>query len=1011
MEVFLLTIEYDDNGHIVLNGITSTNDTVDLVVRDFKHHCLIRKVDASPKAPLTVRPTKQPSQCELRTCIDGYGYHEPETFLYLADTDQKIIQSWVDYYKAAFAEDDPARVRYVYNTSLSPVAQFMMLTGFHGAGWIQITGATKVDGEDIYEVSMDGMNAMEGNVKYPPSMRVASFDIETVHNRSCQIATAFYVLDDHLKLLSRRIVAQTLRRAHAIKDAEVRYYGRNRTRMYEEWVEMMREFKPHIIIGYNIKNFDIPTMIADASACGISAADFSFASKTLQKEVVVRPSMKAKCRAQGGSKQSGARKQTDVSIHGVVVMDVYEAVINNDKKHKSNKLKYVAQALLGYTKLDVDYADIPRYLADEKEGWDVKMTEMLDYNKWDAILPFDIAEVQKNFGDMIAMSRVAGGQLEWVYGRGQTCKAVALISRQMHLLQYVMPDMRKPKEQCAKDSKDAKEERYEGAVVLDPKPGIYDYLKDATGKYMLDEKGEKIPAFVTTVDFASLYPSIIRAFNFCFTTLCLSGIAPEGVECYLSEFKALFVKKEHRRGVLPRILDVLTDNRASVRGMQKKLVAAEAKALAAAKEGTPAYEAAKAALEAATETPEYQALECMQLAIKRVSNSLYGATGSPNFFMPCVQIAASVTAEGRKNIIQKTKPFIEAKYPGCIIVYGDTDSVFVVLGLHTMEETMAAGKELAALITAHINCPPIKLEWEKVLWPAVFTTKKKNYYGRYWTNPKYFDKLYVRGLAFIKSSTCAFMKDACTTVCEMIAMKMRPMEEVLAFVRQKCAELWTIAKSQGRANTALLDSLLLYMKNGKDTYAVENGITELIRKNNVRGNAPIELGERVPYFVIKTPETEMAYRVEHESYVRAHPEIEIDVQYYVDKQWRNTLHNLMPGYEAQADEALLPPSQRNILAFGQTYKIVLPEDMEEECDVQGSATIRRVAAGNKAAFEAFHQKMAEKRKKEEEQGVVAVEPPVKKRKKQPSLKRQAAPKEEEPVKRPMFASDFFQRKK
>lgn len=986
MDVFLLSIEHLDE-RIRLFGITSDNRTVNLLLSNFTHHCYLRQADyMAMTAGGTAFPAPEPATMQVRDRTNAYGFNASEPFVYLADPSLSVIRAWADAAKA--------RKYTVFNSSLSPVQQFMMQSGFHGGAWVRVAAARRVFAdEEIYEVAGADMALDAANTAYPPSMRIVSFDIETVKNRTCQIATAFYTLDANLGKTSVRVVAQTLRQANPLRGAEVRFYGRDRRRMYAEWAAMVRDFEPHILTGYNIKNFDMPVVLADAAACGLSGEDFSFARKTLHANGTrsARPAMSAKQREHGGSKQAGARKQTDVSVPGVIVLDVYEAVLANDRKHKSNKLGNVSKALLGYTKLDVEYKEIPRILADTSDGWIDRMTRMLDYNRVDATLPFDIAERQKNWSDMIAMSRVAGGQLEWVYGRGQTCKAVALIAREMFLQGYIMPDMRRPKSERVVETKEAKEERYEGAVVLDPVEGIYDYIRNPDGSYKLNEAGERTPAFVTTVDFASLYPSIIRAFNFCFTTLILSGVAPPGTAARMSEFGALFVEKETRRGVLPKILDVLTDNRAAVRARQKPLVAAAAKALGGTKRGTPEYDAAMAALKAAQATPEYEALECMQLAIKRVSNSIYGATGSPNFFLPCVQIAASVTAEGRKNIKEKTKPYIEAKYPGCTIVYGDTDSIFVMLGLPTMEATMAAGKELAAEITRHINCPPIKLEWEKVLWPAVFTSKKKNYYGRYWTNAEYYDKLYVRGLAFIKSSTCAFMSAACERVCEMIVCEMRPMEEVLAYVRSKCAELWTIARD--RSNAALLESLLLYMKNGKDHYENINGMTELVRKNNARGNAPIELGERVPYYVVRVPEDEMAFRVEHEEYVLRHPEIEIDVQYYVDKQWRNTLHNLMPGYEKQADEALMPPAQHSMLAYA----------------VEGSAPSR-------SAFAAFEAQLAVKRQREEE--AAAAKASKKRKVSEPKLKSEprAAKRvqaeslpESTPVapKRPRLITDFF----
>jgi DNA polymerase delta subunit 1 len=58
-----------------------------------------------------------------------------------------------------------------------------------------------------------------------------------------------------------------------------------------------------------------------------------------------------------------------------------------------------------------------------------------------------------------------------------------------------------------------------------------------------------------------------------------------------------------------------------------------------------------------------------QLAFKTTMNSAYGFCGATKGFLPCVPIAASVTATGRA-MIQKTKDLAESLVPGSRVVYG-----------------------------------------------------------------------------------------------------------------------------------------------------------------------------------------------------------------------------------------------------------------------------------------------------------------------------------------------------
>ena len=177
----------------------------------------------------------------------------------------------------------------------------------------------------------------------------------------------------------------------------------------------------------------------------------------------------------------------------------------------------------------------------------------------------------------------------------------------------------------------AEDEEYEGAHVFPPKRGLY-----------MDP--------VITLDFASLYPSIMRDRNLCPSTLIIPGSswAPAGgggPPCQTHRIGArdwTFVL--HTEGVLPAIVKDLLAARKSVRESMKKI--------------------------GDKESLEYRLLDGRQLALKVSANSVYGFTGAKNGMYPCMPVAAAVTSTGR-GMILKTSEFITRTYGGEVI-YGDS---------------------------------------------------------------------------------------------------------------------------------------------------------------------------------------------------------------------------------------------------------------------------------------------------------------------------------------------------
>ncbi|WP_116472679.1 DNA polymerase II [Zobellella maritima] len=156
---------------------------------------------------------------------------------------------------------------------------------------------------------------------------------------------------------------------------------------------------------------------------------------------------------------------------------------------------------------------------------------------------------------------------------------------------------------------------------------------------------------VLVLDFKSLYPSIIRTFK----------IDPLGLVLGLQEADAipgfrggLFSRHRH---FLPAIIEALWQQRDQAKQQQ--------------------------------DGPRSQ-------AIKILMNSFYGVLGSGGCRFYDTRLASSITLRGH-DIMQQTAGWIERQ--GHRVIYGDTDSVFVLLaGSHDEASASQEGRRLAGLV-------------------------------------------------------------------------------------------------------------------------------------------------------------------------------------------------------------------------------------------------------------------------------------------------------------------------
>jgi DNA polymerase delta subunit 1 len=338
----------------------------------------------------------------------------------------------------------------------------------------------------------------------------------------------------------------------------------------------------------------------------------------------------------------------------------------------------------------------------------------------DAYLPQRLMDKLMCLVNYTEMARVTGVPFNYLLSRGQQIKFLSQVYRKALTEQLVIPNL----------SSQATDDQYEGATVIEPTRGYYD-----------------VP--IATLDFASLYPSIIQAHNLCYTTL-LNKNAVEKLKFVKDEDYIvtpngdMFATTKVRKGLLTVILEELL-------GARKR---------------------AKKELAVETDPFKKAVLNGRQLALKVSANSVYGLTGATVGKLPCLAVASSTTAYGRQ-MIEKTKEEVESRYTiangythDAQVIYGDTDSVMVKFGPNDLAKCMELGNE-AAIHVSDKFIKPIKLEFEKVYFPYLLINKKR-YAGLYWTNTEKYDKMDTKGIETVRRDNCRLVQTVIETSLRML---------------------------------------------------------------------------------------------------------------------------------------------------------------------------------------------------------------------------------------------------
>ena len=583
----------------------------------------------------------------------------------------------------------------VWETSISAIHRLVTDVNVGYGQWFRVQGHRVDELDKIstnpleYIASYKTLSAMtpEETQGWITNPLVAAVDLECYsanHRAMCNqnyatdvVFQASYILQRLGDPKSRQQYLLALGECGDIPGATVMRFD-HEIRLIDGLCDLIKQTDPTLILGYNIYKFDLPYMDArmklymrDWKTCGlIKDQGTKIDTKTWK------------------SSAYGFMNISTLEAEGRLCIDMFP-IIKRDHKLDRYTLDFVSKHFLDRGKHDVTPKQMfenYKECCDASEAKDSEriakareeMARVGRYCLEDSILCIDLLEKLNIWIMLIELATIVQVTVMSIFTRGQQIR----VQNQVYQFAY--------REDFVLDERAGSRDGFAGGAVDDPIVGKYKNL--------------------LIFDFASLYPSIIRAFNICFSTLVPPESTIPDEMCHIlawtetdvetgkvKYFRYRFIKQEFFHGFLPRICDHLTKERNKTRAM----------------------------INPKNDVFTNVVLNQRQLGLKVSNNSIFGALGVKEGRMPLPEGARSITAMGRQ-LKGMAAGHVREKHQG-IIVYGDTDSIMVDLNIQDPHQCVERGEALAEEFKS-IFPQPLELTFERA-YSIAFFIKKKKYAG------------------------------------------------------------------------------------------------------------------------------------------------------------------------------------------------------------------------------------------------------------------------------------------
>jgi DNA polymerase elongation subunit (family B) len=718
-----------------------------------------------------------------------------------------------------------------------------------------------------------------------------------------------------------------------------------------EWCRMVNRIDPDIITGYNILGFDFSYMYQRSEELECSE-DLLACSRLCSHDSVFREKNLS-------SSALGDNTLKYVEMEGRVVIDIMK-VVQRDHKLDSYKLDNVVNSFIngkvkkvdgrgilventtGLNTGDYIYLNNQKYKIDSISGKQICLNKPVDteqpVTQWglakDDVTPKEIFRCQKGsssdralvakycvqdsalcnsimvkleiIANNLGMANVCMVPMSYIFLRGQGVKIFSLVANQCRGDNIIIPTLK-----YDPDVIDA--EGYEGAIVLDPTPGVY------------------VEAPISVMDYASLYPSSMISENISHDSIVLDEKYDnlegfEYVDVTYDIFTGIGDKKEktgekvcryaqfpdNEKGVLPRILmKLLSQRKATRKKIEHKciemndnisyvgFVDTEDNTHSAIKtvDGDRIVVITADIRKISDVYNDFMkaVLDGLQLAYKVTANSLYGSVGAPTSQIYMKELAASTTATGR-NLIIKAKKFMEANYDADVI-YGDTDSIFVDFKVkekfNLTDRTEVLQKSIDISVEASREFRkelkhPHDLEYEKTFFPFIILSKKK-YVGNLYEHDVTKYKQKSMGIVLKRRDNANIVKRIYGGIIDIL-LGGGSVNTSISFLKKSLREL--IDGNYGMSD-------LIITKTLRKTYADPSKIAHKVLADRMferdPGSAP-QVNERVPYVYVEYDQTKKSLlqgdKIEDPTFITEN-KIKINYTFYITNQISNPVCQLL----------------------------------------------------------------------------------------------------------------------
>jgi DNA polymerase delta subunit 1 len=496
---------------------------------------------------------------------------------------------------------------------------------------------------------------------------------------------------------------------------------------------------------------------------------------------------------------------------------------------------------------------------------------------------------------------------------------------------------------------------YEGAIVLEPKIGMY-----------LDQP-------ISVLDFNSLYPSNMIAYNLSPDTLVYERVLDS--EGFLkspskeqnSKIKEWIANLEEKGFVFEEISydDKITGGKTVCTFVQKgenpmttgvipltlDILLKKRKEFKQKMEDEVNYDESQRSV-----------FNGLQLAYKVVANSVYGQSGSRTSPIRKTCVAACTTAAGR-NALYTAKRIVESEF-GADVIYGDTDSIFIKFPTQDLATSIKLGLEAGKSITRQIGRHPYKIAYEKTLYPFILFCRKRYVGMKYEEDPNPAKaKQMSMGVVLKRRDNAPIVKDVFGGALKIL-MSGGGIKKAQAFVNdillkifdnKVALEKFIVSKSlRDDYVTKVPEDIKKHISKDKSSLlnndtAPYNVVVDYANKHKLSlpdsslahrkladrmaardpGTAP-KVGDRLQYVYVAENKHKASQgdRIEHVDYVKTH-KLTPDTQFYITNQVQNPVAQLFALCIEELD-GYVPPSKQSFKDLKAQFLAKFAEDEHPE---------------------------------------------------------------------------------